>query len=363
MVTISLCMIVKNEEKVLSRCLDSLKGLMDEIIIVDTGSTDRTKEIAMQYTSQVYDFSWCEDFAAARNFSFSKATKEYIYAPDADEVLDETNRRRFAMMKAALLPEIEIVTMKYLTPSEYNTVQNAAIDRRPKLFRRLRTFTWINPVHETVRLDPVVYDSDIEIQHLPQNLHGKRDFSIFLHSYEKNGMLPKNIITMYAKELLKCGTKEDFANAAPIFEGLYQKEVSEEAICILSRYYRQMGEIDKFFSIALKNVAMNGCSEVCCELGAYYLSKEDYNEAALWYYNAAFEVSPALDVAAGGGVPLNALADCYERWANEKEKALNQIPAGSRGNFSADAEAIATMRQTAADYRKQAEEWLLPDEL
>ena len=91
MISISLCMIVKNEEKVLSRCLDSLKGLMDEIIIVDTGSTDRTKEIARQYTDKVYDFFWCEDFAAARNFSFSKATMEYIYAPDADEYLDETN--------------------------------------------------------------------------------------------------------------------------------------------------------------------------------------------------------------------------------------------------------------------------------
>ena len=88
MITVSLCMIVKNEEDILARCLDSLKGLMDEIIIVDTGSTDRTKEIAANYTDKIYDFSWCDDFAAARNFSFYKATKEYIYAPDADEVLD-----------------------------------------------------------------------------------------------------------------------------------------------------------------------------------------------------------------------------------------------------------------------------------
>ena len=71
MITISLCMIVKNEEAVLARCLDSLRGLMDEIIIVDTGSTDNTKEIALKYTDKVYDFSWGDDFAAARNFSFS----------------------------------------------------------------------------------------------------------------------------------------------------------------------------------------------------------------------------------------------------------------------------------------------------
>ena len=191
MITISLCMIVKNEEEVLERCLNSLKGLMDEIIIVDTGSTDSTKEIAARYTDKIYDFSWCDDFAAARNFSFSKATQEYIYAPDADEVLDETNRRRFMMLKAALLPEIEIVQMKYITPSKFNTVQNSSSEYRPKLFKRLRTFTWINPVHETVRLEPVVYDSDICIQHLPQGTHGKRDFTIFKRSFEKNGTLPK----------------------------------------------------------------------------------------------------------------------------------------------------------------------------
>ncbi len=80
MIEISLCMIVKNEEKVLGRCLDSIADLMDEIIIVDTGSTDRTKEIAKKYTEHIYDFEWIDDFSAARNFSFSKATKDYIYA-------------------------------------------------------------------------------------------------------------------------------------------------------------------------------------------------------------------------------------------------------------------------------------------
>ena len=80
MATVSLCMIVKNEEKILARCLDSMAGLMDEIIIVDTGSTDATKEIAARYTDKVYDFTWVYDFAAARNFAFSLASMEYVYS-------------------------------------------------------------------------------------------------------------------------------------------------------------------------------------------------------------------------------------------------------------------------------------------
>ncbi|MBQ9385174.1 MAG: glycosyltransferase, partial [Ruminiclostridium sp.] len=79
MITISVCMIVKNEEKQLRACLDSLKPIADEIIICDTGSTDGTKAIAAEYTDRIYDFPWIDDFAAARNFVFSKATMEYIY--------------------------------------------------------------------------------------------------------------------------------------------------------------------------------------------------------------------------------------------------------------------------------------------
>jgi glycosyltransferase involved in cell wall biosynthesis len=71
MITISLCMIVKNEEQVLAKCLDSVKDLVEEIIIVDTGSTDSTKEIAAKYTSRIFHFDWIDDFSAARNYSFS----------------------------------------------------------------------------------------------------------------------------------------------------------------------------------------------------------------------------------------------------------------------------------------------------
>ena len=77
MITISLCMIVKNEEKHLARCLDHIANLVDEIIIVDTGSTDQTLEIASKYTSKIYTHPWIDDFSDARNYAFSKASMDY----------------------------------------------------------------------------------------------------------------------------------------------------------------------------------------------------------------------------------------------------------------------------------------------
>lgn len=87
--SVSLCMIVKNEEKYLEKCLQSVTGKVNEIIIVDTGSMDRTKDIAKKYTDKVYDFLWINDFSAARNYALSFATSDYILQMDADEVLDD----------------------------------------------------------------------------------------------------------------------------------------------------------------------------------------------------------------------------------------------------------------------------------
>ena len=90
MASVSLCMIVRNEEQVLGRCLSCVKDFADEIIIVDTGSTDKTKEIASLFTDQIYDFPWIDDFAAARNFAFQKGAGDYLFWLDADDVITES---------------------------------------------------------------------------------------------------------------------------------------------------------------------------------------------------------------------------------------------------------------------------------
>lgn len=89
--TLSLCMIVKNEEENIERALMSVKPVVDEMIVVDTGSIDRTKDIATALGAKVYDFPWTDDFSEARNFSLSKATGEWILILDADEVISPSD--------------------------------------------------------------------------------------------------------------------------------------------------------------------------------------------------------------------------------------------------------------------------------
>src|SRR3989344_3020775 len=96
MPTISLCMIVKNEEKYLEQCLISVKDSADEIIIVDTGSTDKTKDIAKKFNAKIFNFKWTDDFSAARNESLKHATKNWILVLDADEIIDDDGLKKIS---------------------------------------------------------------------------------------------------------------------------------------------------------------------------------------------------------------------------------------------------------------------------
>ena len=99
---ISLCMIVRNEAQNLPGCLAPVHDLVDEIIVVDTGSTDRTPEIAREWGAQVFDFCWIDDFSAARNESLRHATGDYILWLDADDRLDSENVRRLESLLDSL---------------------------------------------------------------------------------------------------------------------------------------------------------------------------------------------------------------------------------------------------------------------
>ena len=161
--TLSLCMIVKNEEKHLVRCLRSVRDVVDEMIIVDTGSTDKTIDIAKVFGAKLFDFSWTGDFSAARNYSLTQATGDWILVLDADEVISE---RDFSELKALLRKRTpspaaySIVTRNYMnntsvigwTPKDGQYPEEAGGGWVPsakvRLFPRRKDLFFMNPVHE-----------------------------------------------------------------------------------------------------------------------------------------------------------------------------------------------------------------------
>lgn len=330
MVTFSLCMIVRDEEKNLRRCLDCLKDLMDEMIIVDTGSTDKTIEIAKSYGASVYNFKWIDDFAAARNYAFSKATCDYIYSADADEVLNKKDIEQFQKLKEVMdisddEPSIDIVQMYYCgqTSGKGRSVYNFDRELRPKLFRRLRTFIWENPIHEQIRTEPLVFDSDIEIQHMQSEDHASRDLAIFRKAIDNGYVVSSKLLDFYARELYMAGTTEDLKAAEEFMIAVTESENASvedirKACLILAKSARISGDVSKLMKFALKEVSSGCASEMCCELGDYYLDNGDPSEASLWFYNAVYEQTPMLDIRAGGDRPLLSLSKCYKLMGNQE---------------------------------------------
>ena len=307
MMTVSVSMIVKNEEQVLARCLDCLKDFADEIVIVDTGSEDSTREIARKYTDRVYDFEWKDDFSAARNYAFGLCSMDYIYSADADEVIDKVNINKIISLKSSLDPSVEIVQFVYVNQLEFNTTYNFDKEPRPKLYKRCRSFTFEGRVHEAVRMDPLVFDSDIEVIHKPMSLHSGRDFSIFLKSIAMDGGLSKRLRSMYLRELAVSGEDGDFTAAFDYFKEAVEEETDEDLVkselFVLMRAARVRNDRDLFMKYSHRALAVGACSETAFELGEFYRTSGDEREAAIWYFNAKNETEPLLNIKYGGEYP------------------------------------------------------------
>ena len=163
MTTISLCMIVRDEEDVLARCLDSVAGLADEIIIVDTGSVDRTMDIAREYTDQVYQFAWIDDFAAARNYAFAQAKSEFCLWLDADDVVLPEDRDKLLELKKDL-SGVDTVMLRYHTAFDSQGRPVFAYWRE-RIVRNCAQAVWVGAVHEVIAPFGKIIYPDIAITH------------------------------------------------------------------------------------------------------------------------------------------------------------------------------------------------------
>jgi GT2 family glycosyltransferase/tetratricopeptide (TPR) repeat protein len=167
---VSLCMIVRNEEANLPACLQSAADLVQETVIVDTGSTDATKDIAQRFHAKVHDFPWIDSFAAARNESIRHATGDWIFWLDADDRLDEENRGRLRTLFSGLRDENVAYDMKCLCLPDPVSKTATVVDHI-RLFRNHPDLRWKYRVHEQIlpairRLKGEIRWSDVVIHHV-----------------------------------------------------------------------------------------------------------------------------------------------------------------------------------------------------
>ncbi|MCW3058182.1 MAG: hypothetical protein JWQ02_3 [Capsulimonas sp.] len=167
--TISLCMIVKNEERVLGHCLQSIKPWVDEIIIVDTGSTDKTVAIAEEHGARVFHFPWTDSFSEARNVSLSHATCDWILWMDADDTIPEHCGAK--LRELALLAEAKVtgLIMQVHIPPAPSEVGFTVVDH-VKLFRNHLGLQFEGRIHEQIlepiyRIGGMVQRSDLYVVH------------------------------------------------------------------------------------------------------------------------------------------------------------------------------------------------------
>ncbi len=288
--TFSLCMIVKNEEKTISRCLNCVKDVFDEIIVVDTGSFDKTKPEAAKYTDKIYDYAWKEDFADARNFSFSKAAGDYIMWLDADDVMDEEEVEKLKELKSTLSENTDVVMLKYAVAFDKDGKETFSYFRE-RIVRRNGNFRWKGFVHEVITPHGNVFFADITVKHVPVNTESKdpsRNLRIYETHIARGEILDARQKYYYARELYyngrnekAAGVLEDFvrdkgawapdkANAYLLLYEIYAKENPEKAVEAVAKGL--MGEYM--------------CPQLFCAAGDIMLEKGLFSQAVLWYKTA-----------------------------------------------------------------------------
>lgn len=320
MTEISLCMIVKNEESCLARCLESVKGAVDEIIILDTGSTDRTKEIARQFTESVYDYAWEDDFAAARNASLSHASKPFLFWLDADDVLERSEKEKLMALKAKIDEHVDAVMLPYHAAFHADGTP-ALIYERERIVRRDAGFVFSGVVHEAMAVSGNVIHEDIVIRHQKQDKerNPRRNLMIYEKWLARGRRMSPRDEYYYARELMDCGETARAEQAFARFlrmDGWIENRI--DAFVQRGNCLMRLGRKEEARRSYLEALLCAPRAEALCALGNCLMEEGDLHTAAFWYRAAMICERPTHSGAfvltdAYGYIPALQLCVCYDR--------------------------------------------------
>lgn len=290
--SVSLCLIVKNEKRNLKNCLFSFRRLADEIIVVDTGSTDNTKQIAHDLGASVYDFKWCDDFSTARNFAIRQAAKDWVMVVDADDLIEPRSIQKIKHTLNQAGSKTAVISLPYIYgQTENNSGQMAWL---PRLWRRSLNLKYVYPIHEYLDFSGVDPGQIMKLE--APVLHQKKDYLPGLKRNIKilvpaNRKSPKDLRILYYlvhdnrhlgkfKEALKWCEKYFAANPQdPVH---LHKVFMMQGICHLELDQTELARVSFLLAIGVSPLLI----DPYLELGDLYYREGRYKEAIHMYHMA-----------------------------------------------------------------------------
>lgn len=338
-VTISLCMIVKNEEDTIGKCLESVIDAVDEIVIIDTGSADSTKQIVSKFTDKIYDFEWIDNFSAARNHSFHYASMDYILWLDADDILLKEDLKKLLDLKNEMDLTIDSVTMKYNL--EFDNHENVITSlRRNRLVKRSNNFQWQGAVHEYLEVKGNIIDSDIAVTHRKVQEDPHRNIKIYESLLRKGEHFSDRDLYYYANELQDHQKFQESINYYNLFlnsnKGWIEDKIS--ACENLSECYHKLGDEENELRSIIRSFEYGiPRAESSCRIGYLFFCKNQLEQAVFWYNLATQLEKPKnswgkVNHACWSWLPHLMLCSCYFQMGNiilaheHNELALKYLP-------------------------------------
>ncbi|MGN0961076.1 MAG: glycosyltransferase [Christensenellales bacterium] len=282
MFTISVCMIVKDEELTLSRILNQVKLFADEIIIVDTGSLDATPNIAKEFTDKVYSFEWCDDFSKARNYSISFATKDYFMWLDADDYITNENIDKINILKNSD-KNIDMYMFKYVIGSPQPIFEFY----RERLIKNNGQHKFEGAVHEAITPIGNIKYTDIKIEHRKVKVNNPtRNIDIYEKQIKQGLTLSPRDKYYYGRELFYLGKYYKSIKILKEYlklNNLYTPDEIGASIIISDNYY-YLKKYSKSNDALLNCISKHPpTAEICCKLAKNFENLNDINSAIFWY--------------------------------------------------------------------------------
>jgi tetratricopeptide (TPR) repeat protein len=297
--SISLCMITKDDGKNLETCLNSVKDIVAEIIIVDTGSKDNNKKTAKKFGAKVFDFKWTGDISAARNESLKHARKEWILVLDAGDELDDAGRMGIKDLTQKKNDAYVFITKNYTNDASTpgfileehikNRKKYAGFYATPKLrlFRNRKGFKFTGALRESISSD----SKSLEVEAT----------NIIVHHYGYSDAAEASSERKLYLEICRKKVKE---------------EPDSASCCQLGMLEMESGEKEKAINSFKKSVEMDPRNRLALyQLGILHQSKKDY-DSAINYYTESLRVKNDFDA-------YNNLGVCYLRKGMLKEANRN----------------------------------------